>query len=146
VSELAFDFGKMIREIRMFGSIAEGFLDDDGAYVLDRYVRQLELIRGSKLRNPTRWTIGTERPLKTRMSEGGYESPCKSISISIVLRPPRSRCSRRTTKVLSLYWLYGKLTSETPPRRVVIFTFRYSGMTRRCHFPKASQCPGSQVC
>jgi hypothetical protein len=73
LSELAFSFSEMIREVKTFQIVAKQFLDDTATEVLGEYVRQLEIIQSKKIRNLQPWTIRADRPLRTIISKGLYD-------------------------------------------------------------------------
>jgi hypothetical protein len=73
MSDIAFDFDDVSREIGAFAGISEQFIDPGCSYVLPQLREQLRFIRSKKSGAPSIWGIPRGSPLRTIVSKGAYE-------------------------------------------------------------------------
>jgi len=86
VSELAFDFTKMLREIDDFSAIAKPFLAERSDVIFTQYRQNLESIRRGKSDSMSPWSLPEDRPLVTRPSVGEYEVQPRCGELTVVAK------------------------------------------------------------
>lgn len=73
MSGLTFSFDQLLREIKAFRNISQDFILPETGHILREFEDRLRLIREKKIRDPKRWEIRADSPLRTVVSQGEYE-------------------------------------------------------------------------
>lgn len=73
VGRLTFRFAEAVEELRTLAAIAGNYLDPNSIYLLDNLETTLQGIRDAAPGHVYQAVLPVDRPLRTRVSDGGYE-------------------------------------------------------------------------